>query len=72
MSKNNSPSDQIRLLLALFHLGSQNVPKSQWLNLFKHKSERIEILGNKSIQKVSMLPKGQRKLQDGLFVRIQV
>jgi hypothetical protein len=27
----------------------------------------IEILGNKSIQKVSMLLKGQRKLQDGLF-----
>jgi hypothetical protein len=83
MSKNNSPSDQIRLLLALFHLGSQNVPKSQWLNLFKYKSERIgdmqpivtsleqegaiEILSNKSIQKVSLLPKGQRKLQDGLF-----
>jgi hypothetical protein len=83
MSKTNILSDQIRLLLALFHLGGQDVSKSQWLNLFKRKSEKIKdmqslvisleqegsikIITSKSIQKVSLLLKGQDKLRDGLI-----
>jgi hypothetical protein len=82
MSKTNIPSDQIRLLLALFHLGGQDIPKSQWLNLFKRKSEKIkdmqpsvtsleqegaiQINSSKSTRQVSLLMKGQNKLRDGL------
>jgi hypothetical protein len=83
MSKINIPSEQTRLLLALFHLGGQDIPKSQWLNLFKRKSEKvkdmqffvtsleqegaIKIDASKSIQKVSLLLEGQTKLRDGLI-----
>jgi primosomal protein N' len=83
MSKINIPSDEIRLLLALFQLGGQDVSKSQWLNLFKRKSEKvkdmqplvtsleqgdyIKINTNKSIQQVSLLLKGQSKLRDSLI-----
>ncbi len=83
MSKTNIPSDQIRLLLALFHLGEHNISKSQWLNLFKRKSEKIKdmqpsvtsleqegaikIDASKSIQKVSLLLEGKTKLRDGLI-----
>jgi hypothetical protein len=83
MSKTNIPSDQIRLLLALFHLGEHNISKSQWLNLFKQKSEKIKdmqplvtsleqegaikIDASKSIQKVSLLLEGKTKLRDGLI-----
>jgi hypothetical protein len=42
MSKINIPSEQTRLLLALFHLGGQDISKSQWLSLFKRKSEKIK------------------------------
>jgi hypothetical protein len=83
MSKTNIPSDQIRLLLALFHLGGQDISKSQWLNLFKRKSEKvkdmqplvtsleqegsIKINSSKSTQQVSLLLKGQNKLRNGLI-----
>jgi hypothetical protein len=83
MSKINIPSEQTRLLLALFHLGGQDISKSQWLSLFKRKSEKvkdmqsfvasleqegaIKIDASKSIQKVSLLLEGQVKLRDGLI-----
>jgi hypothetical protein len=83
MSKINIPSEQTRLLLALFHLGGQDISKSQWLSLFKRKSEKIKdiqsfvtsleqegaikIDASKSIQKVSLLSKGQTKLRDNLI-----
>ncbi len=82
MSENKSSPDEIRLLLALFDLGGQNVPQSKWLNLFKRKSETIKsfqplvanlqqegsiaIHTSKSSQQVSLLPKGQGKLHNGL------
>jgi hypothetical protein len=83
MSKINISSEQTRLLLALFHLGGQDISKSQWLNLFKRKSEKIKdmqplvtsleqegaikIDASKSIQKVSLLLEGKTKLRDGLI-----
>jgi hypothetical protein len=83
MSKINIPSEQTRLLLALFHLGGQDISKSQWLNLFKRKSEKvkdmqsfvtsleqegaIKIDASQSTQKVTLLLKGQTKLRDGLI-----
>jgi hypothetical protein len=83
MSKINVSSEQTRLLLALFHLGGQDISKSQWLNLFKRKSEKIKdmqplvtsleqegaikIDASKSIQKVSLLLEGKTKLRDGLI-----
>jgi hypothetical protein len=83
MSKINIPSEQIRLLLALSHLGGHDVSKSQWLNLFKRKSEKVKdmqllvdsleqegfigIDGSKSIQKISLLLEGRNKLRNGLI-----
>jgi hypothetical protein len=83
MPENRNSPDEIRLLLALFDLGSQNIPKSKWLNLFKRKSETIKsfqplvanlqqegsitIHTEKSSQQVSLLPKGQSKLHTGLI-----
>jgi DNA-binding MarR family transcriptional regulator len=83
MSKNNIPSDQIRLLLALSYLGGEDISKSQWLNLFKRKSEKvsdmqtiadelekkgaIKIQVNKSARKVSLLPEGQIQLREGIL-----
>jgi hypothetical protein len=83
MSENNIMSDQTRLLLALFYLGGQDVSKSQWLNLFKRKSEKVrdmqtivdelekkgtvKIQSNKSGKKVSLLPDGQVELREGIL-----
>lgn len=82
MTAKNDSQDEIRLLLALFYLGGQNITQTQWLNLFKRKSERIggfqksvvtleaensiKIETVKSQRRVSLLPNGERKLSQSL------
>jgi hypothetical protein len=82
MTANNDSQDEIRLLLALFYLGSQDISQAQWLNVFKRKSERIgsfqqfvaslqaehsiKIDATKSQKRVSLLPTGKRKLAQAL------
>jgi hypothetical protein len=82
MTVNNDSQQEARLLLALFYLGGQNIPQTQWLNIFKRKSERIssfqasvaalqaensiKIEKIKSQKQVSLLPTGKRKLAKAL------
>jgi hypothetical protein len=82
MTGNINSQDEIRLLLALFYLGGQDISQTQWLNIFKRKSERISDLQKsvaslqeensvkinviKSQRQVSLLPAGKRRLAQAL------
>lgn len=82
MTANINSQDEIRLLLALFYLGGQDISQTQWLNIFKRKSERISDLQKsvaslqeensvkinviKSQRQVSLLPAGKRRLAQAL------
>jgi hypothetical protein len=82
MTANINSQDEIRLLLALFYLGGQDISQTQWLNIFKRKSERISDLQKsvaslqeensvkinviKSRRQVSLLPAGKRRLAQAL------
>lgn len=82
MTVNNNSQNEVRLLLALFYLGGQDVSQTQWLNLLKRKSERIgdfhksvtslkeensiKIDVTKSQRQVFLLPAGKRKLSQAL------
>lgn len=82
MTANINSPNEIRLLLALFYLGGQDISQTQWLNIFKRKSERISDLQKsvaslqeensikinviKSQRQVSLLPAGKRRLAQAL------
>jgi hypothetical protein len=82
MTANINSQGEIRLLLALFYLGGQDISQTQWLNIFKRKSERIsdfqksvaslqeensvKINVIKSQRQVSLLPAGKRRLAQAL------